>query len=440
MIRAATRIFTLMAQRYLPDAYVFALVLTIGVFGASILLKGHSFLETTTFWGDGFWNLLSFSMQMTLVLVTGFALAKTKALGALLSRLAKLPKNQNQAVLLVTLGSCFACYINWGFGLVVSALLAVEVAKELKRINYGLLIASAYSGFLVWHGGLSGSVPLKLTDPNLQIQNLMSRSSIGLDESIFSFFNLKLTFITVAGLALINFLMSRLGGEKEVGPLELYEDKQEDQKNNDSFASKLEGSALLGTGLGLLFIIYSINRMLSNLSVDLNFVIFLFLGIGTLLHLRPNSYLSAFKESLGGASGIILQFPFYAGIMGVMNDSGLAEDMSNFFVSISNERTFYFFSYLSAGVVNFFVPSGGGQWVIQGPIILEAAQSFGNAIDPVKASMAIAWGDAWTNMIQPFWALPLLAAGKCPLRDMMGYSAVIFFVIGLIQGLVFLFI
>lgn len=438
MIRGATRFFTLIAQRFLPEAYVFALLLTLLVFVGSILGKGHSFLETTRYWGDGFWNLLSFSMQMTLVLVTGFTLAKTKAVGGLLSRLASLPKSQSQAVFVVTLGSIVTCYINWGFGLVCSALLAVEVAKKLRRINYGLLIACAYSGFLVWHGGPSGSIPLKLTDPSVEIQSLISKSSVPLEESLFSGFNLALLFATVLGLLLINTWMSKTGGEREI---ELSEDlarKKEEGKN--TLAERLEGSWALGIGLGALFLIYAWQKLALGSSADLNLVIFLFLGLGIILHTTPKKFMSAFQESLGGAWGIVLQFPFYAGIMGIMNSSGLAADMSNFFVSIATEDTFYLFAYLSAGIVNFFVPSGGGQWVIQGPIILEAASNIGGSVDPVKAAMAIAWGDAWSNMVQPFWALPLLAAGKCALKDMMGYCALIFLFIGVVQASIFYFI
>jgi short-chain fatty acids transporter len=164
----------------------------------------------------------------------------------------------------------------------------------------------------------------------------------------------------------------------------------------------------------------------------MNIMIFVFLILSMIFNLTARSFLFSFNNSVKDSSGILLQFPFYAGIMGMMASSGLAASMSEFFVSISTENTFFLYTYISAGIVNFFVPSGGGQWAIQGPIILPVAKELGVSLS--KASMAIAWGDAWTNIIQPFWALPLLSIGKIKLKDMMGYCVIIFILVGLLTS------
>lgn len=434
MLKKLTGLFNTLAGRYLPDAYIFALILTIIVFGLGVLVAGKSPSEMTMYWGNGFWNLLAFSMQMAMILLAGFALAKSEPVKRLLCKLALLPKNNTQAVLMVTVCSSIACYINWGFGLVSSALLATEVARTLKRVNYGLLISSAYSGFLLWHGGLSGSIPLKLTEPSKAIQEILGVDKIGVEHTLSSSLNVTLLLATFLAITLLNYMMAK--DTSKVGELNIEQEKQEYKENRERTpASRLESSWILNGLVSLIFLAFVLLHFKNGGGLSLNMMIFIFLGVGIVLHGRPSSYLEAFNDSVKGSSGILLQFPFYAGIMAMMSSSGLASMMSEFFISISNSDTFLFFSYISAGIVNFFVPSGGGQWAVQGPIILPAAKALG--VNLADASMALAWGDAWTNMIQPFWALPLLAAGRCRLKDMMGYSAIVFLLVGLVQSVIF---
>lgn len=438
MIAALPRMFTGLAQKYLPDAYLFALILTFIVFACGIAFQGATPMEMVGHWGDGFWTLTEFSMQMAMILIAGFTLAKTSAVQKILKALASLAKTNTQAVAIVTVVSCLACYINWGFGLVCSALLALELAKTVRKVNYGLLISSAYSGFLVWHGGISGSIPLKLTDPQDSIKAIIGVDSIPLGDTLYSGLNLTLLISTVVVLLALNLLLSR--DQDQVAEVFLSSSEKSEEEGAkmvpQTFSEKLENSRLVNIAIGAFFLLYALRFFFKGGSLGLNMVIFLFLGLGVILHFRPIRFLKAFNGSVSGASGILLQFPFYAGIMGMMSSSGLAQSLSEFFISIADQDTFLFFSYLSAGIVNFFVPSGGGQWAIQGPILLPAAKGLG--VDFAQASMAIAWGDAWTNMVQPFWALPLLAAGRCKLRTMMGYSAMVFLVIGALHSAIFL--
>ncbi|MCO4754876.1 MAG: short-chain fatty acid transporter [Bacteriovoracaceae bacterium] len=436
-MRTIARMFTSITKKYLPDAYIFALLLTLVVFVAGIVFMGHGPVAMVKFWGDGFWNLMNFAMQMALILVTGFTLAKTPLISKCLKKIASIPKNNVQAVLMVTFIACSACYINWGFGLIVSGLLALEVSKQLKKVNYGLLIASAYSGFLVWHGGISGSIPLKLTDPRDSIKAIIGSDFIGIEHTLYSNLNIILVVTTVATLLGLNAWMAKDDENIRVVEIEKEAVVDKDETPN-TFAAKVENSIVLNFIIVFLFLAYLVQHFINGGGIGLNMVIFIFLGLSIALHARPKRLLNAFNQSVDGASGIFLQFPFYAGIMGMMSASGLATALSELFISFSNQDTFLFFSYISAGVVNFFVPSGGGQWALQAPIILPAAKALG--VDFANASMAIAWGDAVTNMVQPFWALPLLAAGKCSLREMMGYCAIIFIGVGLVQSIIFLFI
>lgn len=438
MLRTAPKIFTNLAQKWLPDAYLFALSLTFIVFASGVFISGKAPMEMIGFWGDGFWNLLRFSMQMALILVFGFTLAKTTLVSIGLKKVAGLARNNVQAVVVVTAGSIVTSYINWGFGLVCSALLAVELAKRLQKVNYGLLVSSAYSGFLVWHGGLSGSIPLKLTDPDPSMQTILGADSMGIESTLYSGLNITLLLATILALLTVNALMARDSSqEREIKPEEIKpEEAPKDRPQvGETFAAKLENSKLASFGIGAFFVLYCASHFLGGGSLNLNIVIFIFMGLAVILHVRPLKFLSAFNESVESCAGILLQFPFYAGIMGMMSSSGLAASLSEFFISIADKNTFLGLSYLSAGIVNFFVPSGGGQWAIQGPIMLPAAKELGAGL--ADTSMAIAWGDAWTNMVQPFWALPLLSAGKCKLKDMMGYSAIVFLTVGAVHLAVF---
>lgn len=437
MIAALSNIFTKIASRYLPDAFVFALILTFVVFICGVLV-GNSPGQMIDYWGNGMWNLMSFSMQMSLILITGFTLAKTPLISKILHKTASLARGQKSAIFLVTLVSIISCFINWGLGLIVSALFAIEVAKKLKTVNFALILASAYSGFLVWHGGLSGSIPLKLTSPSNNIKEILDIDAVGLNQTIYSSMNLWLLLTTVITLIVINILMH----DQEKVVVFNYEDdyeKPNDETNfdNSTIASKIENSFWIFGLIGFMGLSYLIRYFYLGGSFNLNIMIFLFLMLAIMLNGTPKRFLHNFNNSVKDSSGIILQFPFYAGLMGMMSQSGMAKELSEFFVSISSEKTFLLFTYLSAGVVNFFVPSGGGQWAVQGPIILPAAKSLG--IDMAKASMAIAWGDAWTNMVQPFWALPLLSIGKVALKDLMGYLVVILVSTGVVSSLVLLF-
>lgn len=436
-------------QKYLPDPYIFCAVLTFIVFLGAMIFTKQSPLRIIGHWTNGFWSLLAFSMQMALVLVTGHTMASSKIFKNFLSTLASKLTSPKQAIVVVTLVSAIACILNWGFGLVIGAIFAREIAKKIKGIDYRLLIASAYTGFLVWHGGLSGSIPLQVASDSVaalskQTAGAMT-ANIPTSETIFSPMNLFIIGGLLIALPLINRAMYPSDDEVVVVDPKLLEDREESSfksQHDMTPAEKIENSKVVSIILGIMGWIYIIQYFITKgFNLNLNLVNFIFLFTGILLHGTPRKFLDAFLEATKGASGILLQFPFYAGIMGIMtgvNEDGvsLAIIMSNFFVNISTPKTFPLFSFLSAGLVNFFVPSGGGQWAVQAPIIMPAGLEIG--VSTAKSAMAIAWGDAWTNMVQPFWALPALGIAGLGAKDIMGYCLIVLLCSGLIISAGFL--
>ena len=335
-------------------------------------------------------------------------------------------------------------------GLIAGALLAREVAKRVPTVDYPLLIASAYSGFVIWHAGLSGSIPLQLAEgyklfAGTEQEMVLTASTA---DTIFHPMNIIMCCVILLVMPFVNYAMHPDRDHAITIDPTLLQDEEDKTYEVKTPADKMEHSRILWIILvvaGFAYIIYYFATLEEGKNIasalNLNIVNFIFLFLGILLHGDLRRYVDAIGEAAAGASGILLQFPFYAGIMGMMtvrNDAGvcLAGVISDFFVSISTSVTFPMWTFLSAGIVNFFVPSGGGQWAVQGPIVMPAAPQLG--VEPGRAAMAIAWGDQWTNMIQPFWALPALGIAKLSARDIMGYLVIVTLFVGVVACLGFL--
>ncbi|MBD3586571.1 short-chain fatty acid transporter [Salinimonas sp. HHU 13199] len=435
MLHAAARPFVKLVDRYLPDPYIFVLLLTLVVFLAAMLVEQQSPDAVIMQWGEGFWGLLTFSMQMLLVLVSGFMLASTPLVKGILDKLASLARTPGSAIILVSLVSLSASWLNWGFGLVVGALFAKALARRIQ-VDYRLLVASAYSGFVVWHGGLAGSVPLTIAT-----EGHFTASQIGVistSDTIFASFNLILLAVLFVTIPLVNRLM--LPNERD----SVYVDTQKIQESgmpdasNERPADKLENSMILAQLVGFSGLSYLAFYFVDGGGLNLNIVNFLFLFSAIVLHGTPRRLLHSLQQAIQGGAGIVIQFPFYAGIMAVMVQSGLAQSMSQWLISFASAETLPVLSFISAGIVNIFVPSGGGQWAVQAPVILPAAQHLGAEIN--RVAMAVAWGDAWTNLIQPFWALPVLAIAGLKARDIMGFCLVQLLITGVIISAVLMWV
>jgi short-chain fatty acids transporter len=445
-----------LSERFVPDPFVLALLLTLvtlvlGVaFGEA--LAAQSLPQRLEALGAGWFaefydtGLMKFALQMVIVLVTGHALALSGPVRRAIEKLTGFASTPGAAVVIVALVACAASLIQWGLGAIVGAFMAREMgrafAKQGTKVHYPLLGAAGYAGFLVWHGGFSGTAPLKVAEEGHFLVDVVG--VIPITQTLFSPLNLA---VVGTLLVLIPFLFWRLmpRDPDQMVPYPLDEeeapavDAQTSAEAPRGVVEVLEETRSLNLVIGALLVgalgLYFSDRGLSGW--DLDSINLLFLTLGILLHPSPSSYVAAIVDGVKGAAGIILQFPFYFGILGLLKASGLIEQVANFFVDISTADTFPIFTFLSGGIVNFFVPSGGGQWSVQGPVMMQAVESLGVA--PEKAIMALAYGDAWTNMLQPFWALPLLGIMGLRAKDIIGYTAFVMFVTGpVIMALLYL--
>tara|TARA_R110002124_G_scaffold192970_2_gene360198 strand:- start:23782 stop:24681 length:900 start_codon:yes stop_codon:yes gene_type:complete len=291
-----------------------------------------------------------------------------------------------------------------------------------------LLIASAYSGFIVWHGGLAGSIPLTIATEGHFTADVIG--IIGTSETIFAFFNLAIVVALFIIVPLVNRLMLPEERDSVYADPKILDDEPDTSVVISRPADYLENSRILAWLIGFSGIAFVFQYFIAGGGLNLNIVNFMFLFIAIILHQTPKRLLASLNEAVKGGAGIVIQFPFYAGIMSVMTASGLAASISAGFVSIATAESLPFWSFLSAGLVNIFVPSGGGQWAVQAPVMLPAAQELG--ADIPRVAMAVAWGDAWTNLLQPFWALPVLAIAGLKAKDIMGYCLMLLIITGII--------
>ena len=431
-----------LVQRWLPEPFIFAILLTFVAAVIAMPVCHQTPIEVVEHWGGGVWNLLAFAMQMALVLVCGSALAAAPAVKRSISALARVPKTPAGAIALVTVVSALACWLNWGFGLIVGVIFAKEMARQLQGIDYRLLIASAYSGFVVWHAGLSGSIPLTMATPGdalVKATNGALTAPIPVGQTILDPHNLVMVLLVIIGITLANTLMHPKQGAVTVDPALLEEDAITHHSSliaKPTPAQRMEQSPVLSWLIGLLLMAYLVLKLgFRGGQLDLGTVIMIFLALGLLLHGTPVAYVRAFGKAATGAAGIILQFPFYAGIMGIItgvgaSGIGLGNVLADACIRISTPTTYPLLTFLCAAILNMFVPSGGGHWAIQAPIMFTAGADLG--VDPGLTGTAIAWGDAWTNLIQPFWALPALAIAKLSAKDIMGYCLIDLLITGAI--------
>ena len=439
MFQKIIKVCVKLVQKYLPEPFVFAVVLTLVAAILAMPICHQTPIEVVEHWGNGVWGLLAFAMQMALVLVCGSTLAAAPVVKRGISAMASLPKKPAGAIALVTGVSAVACWLNWGFGLIVGVIFAKEIARKLPGVDYRLLIASAYSGFVVWHAGLSGSIPLTMATPGDALSNATNgvlTSPVPVSQTILNPYNLCIVALVIVALVVVNSLMHPKQNAITVDPALLVEDEVPASGKSNTPAEKMENSRLLSIVIACLGLGYLILKLFfRGGSLDLNSVIMLFLFVGVVLHGTPLAYVRAFTKAAAGAAGILLQFPFYAGIMGIITGVGASgicfgTVISNACISISTPTTYPLLTFLCAAILNMFVPSGGGHWAIQAPIMFAAGANLG--VDPGLTGTAIAWGDAWTNLIQPFWAIPALAIAKLNAKDIMGFCIIDLLVSGLI--------
>lgn len=431
-------------EKIIPSPFVIAVFLTFLTIALALVFGDFTtsesrFVSVMKFWEKGIWNndLLVFGYQMMLILVLGHILVLSKPMSKLTDLLTNHVHSTTSAVVLVSVTTMLVAFFNWGLGLIFGAIMARKVADaSLKRgfaINYPLVGASGYVGLMIWHGGISGSAPLKVAEEG-HIQSLMQGVStqevvsqlphlISTGETVLSWWNLLIFGVLLIIIPLSLYFLAKKSGTK---PVNLPQNHSVTESEENTSTNRIENSKIAALSFGgilLLAFIIQYFDALKSLIITPNMLNFFMLGLGIVLHGSFRSYANALGEAISGASGILIQFPLYFGIMGIMKDAGMVTMISNFFISFSNEITLPLFTFFSAGLVNIFVPSGGGQWALQGPIIIDAALQLDVSLP--KMVMALSYGDQITNMLQPFWALPLLAITKLKAKEILPYTVIL---------------
>lgn len=423
-------------EQLMPDPFVIAIALTAFVAVLAACLAPHGTPDVIlSSWYGGIFNILGFAFQMILILVTGHVLAHAPPVQAGLRAIVALAKTPAQAVVLTFLLAALASWLNWGFGLVVGALLAREVAKRM-RLDFAWLVAAAYSGWVIWASGLSSSIALsQATHGNaLNIVEKLTGELLGFDRTIFAGFNVIPTVLAVIVIP-IAFLMIRPADEDVVAftPSDEATAASSTGKIEGSIAQRMEQSrlpSLLIFVAGAAYLIMTWSK--TGVSLDINAMIFLFLVAGIALHGTPVAYVAAMRNAAKQTGPMMLQYPIYGGIMGIMTATGLAEVISKYFVAVANAHTLPFWSYVASLLITFLVPSGGGHWAVQGPFVVPAAVALHASVP--ATTMAVAMGEDVSNMLQPFWALPVVAMAGIGIQRVLGYTVMTFLIAGFIYG------
>lgn len=424
-------------QRALPSPFSIAVILTLLTYLLALFFTQRPENAGTVYsitllgyWETGFWELLEFTMQMTLILILGHALALTSFVNAIIDRFAGYCNNSAKAAFTISLLTILVSLINWGLCLVFGAIFARKVVETAKRrgwkLNYPLLGAAGYSGMMCWHGGFSGSAPLTVSGKEHFLMDDIGQ--IGIDQTLLSSMNIITSVLLILIIPLLFYFLGKKSAEKEIN-LPYFVQPNSNGNKLLTGAEKLDGAKWMAFLFGGIICLLAVRKLIISPStngwtfIDLNYINFFLFGLAIVLHGSFAKFINAIEEAVGGSVGIIIQFPLYAGIMGIMKYSGLGTLFSQGFMEISNVTTLPLFTFFSAAIVNVFVPSGGGQWAVQGPIVIEAAQNLEVSIP--KTIMALSYGDQLTNMLQPFWALPLLGITRLKARDILPYSFLI---------------
>jgi short-chain fatty acids transporter len=430
MLQKLASASTRWSTRWVPDAWVIAVILTIIAYFLGIFFTKSNSYQLIQYWGRGFWVLLSFGMQMCLIIMTGYILATTPVFSRILNGLAGVPKSPKGCIALMALVSLVLAWINWGLSIVGSAVFVRFLAKKQKGVDYRLLVATAYLGLgTMWHSGLSASAPLLVATPKHFLEKELG--IIPITETIFHPFNLLLALVILIALVIMGpFMHPKKGEQVEANPDLVkeagFEAPPKPKAADMTPALQLEHSPIINLIVGICGLIWLVwhfgQRGFAGINLDV--VNFAFLMVGILLHWTPASFLKAAQEGGSFIWGVVVQFPFYAGIFGIIQFSGLAEVMANWFTAIATKETYPFIVVWYSGILNYIVPSGGSKWAIEAPYIMQAAKQLG--VSNAMTVIAYAWGDMVTDVIQPFWAIPLLGVAKLGFRDIMGYCMVYF--------------
>ncbi|TCK64794.1 short-chain fatty acids transporter [Winogradskyella wandonensis] len=443
--------------KYMPSAYVFALLLTLITGILALTLTDAKPITVLEGWYDGFWKLLAFGMQIVLIIITAYCIAQSSPVKQGIDKLALVIKTPTQVYLTVIALGALLSLISFGM-VVITAILGRELALRIKGIHYPFLVACVYFSFNGWVCGLSSSIALLLnTDNNFLIESGILDQTISTSYSLGSTLNIAMIvlFVIVSPL-LMYLLIPKSAKGKELKDLTDTTETDDTSVKDEALSYKLPFKAVsdalnnagwLQLSVALLGVTYIVYHFIKN-GFDLNFniMIFIFLIAGMLLHITPMRYSIAMKRASSNISGILFQYPFYAGIMGIMMASGLGALISDALVTIATPKSYAFISYLTGGVINFAIPSAGGEFAVIGPSIINMVQELGANLSQTeitamtaRASMSVAYGESLSNLLQPFFLLivfPVMGKNiKIQARDVVGYLFIPFVALFVVQSL-----
>ena len=457
MINRLGQKFTDIFQKNMPTAFVFAILLTIIVSLVAFFWVGSTPLTIIESWYDGFWSLLEFGMQIVLIIITGYSIALSPIVKRTIDQLAEYISTPKQVYFFVILIGVLLSMISFGW-VVITSVLARELALRVKGVNYPFLIACVYFTMGSWVTGLSSSIPLLLnTENNYLIQANILTETIPTSYTLGSGLNFAMIvlFIVFASIMIlllvpkdgkIKELNHMLGSKHESEEISIKEEAESLKHSTKSLSDTLNNNIIIQmiiVVMGLSYIIYHFSTKGFNL--NFNIMIFIFLIVGLFLHKSPMRYAISMQRASSNVSGILFQYPFYAGIMGIMLYTGLGEKLAEILASLSTPENYAFFAYLTGGVVNFAIPSAGGEFAVVGPTILKSVMDISSGLTETqvtamisRASMSIAYGESLSNLLQPFYLLlifPVMGKGiKLQPRDVMGYLIIPFILFFIIQS------
>ena len=434
--------FTEWSLNWVPDSMVFVLVLTFIVFAMALGLTKSGPFELIDSYAGGFWKLLTFAMQLCILMVTGFVVADSKLVKRGIVALLDWPKTAKSTILLYCFVGGAVAWIHWGVGLMFCMIMGRELAirKRGLGIHYPFIAALAYAVVNVMCNGPSQSAPLLVATPGNFLEKMIG--VIPLTATALSPFLIALQlvlFVTIPVLAI--FLMPKKERATEMSEA-LYKEFTATLPIDDEKAlrpaERWDRSKILQSLLAVTILGWVANHVYTKGfgKLDLNSLNYAFLGLSLLLHGSPRSFMESVKKGVTTTPGVMIQFPMYAGVFGMISDSGLAAIITHWFVSISTPATYAWIVYLYTGLMDFFVPSGGSKFVIEAPYIIPAGQQLG--VPVAQIINAYSTGAQWANNLQPFWALPVLSAFRVRFQDILPFTFVIWLYAGIVSSVAFL--
>jgi short-chain fatty acids transporter len=427
MLWRLSRSFQFAADRYIPDSFVFCVILTLLAYGFGLMVGQTGPLDLAIGWYNGLWTMIAFAFQMSFMVVCCGAAAKAPAVERMLAAVARAPRAPAVAMVVLIVFGFVSSLINWAFSVILTPILAMQLSRNVKGLHFPLMIATGYSTMIIGQTWCPSASVYAL----VATKGHFLEKSIGVwtqDQTVYNPVNTVLFFVMVITIILLG-VFTRPPESELVGYVPKEEPAQAAAVETDqerTFADTMNQSRVLMWIIGvagLAVIGHSIVTKGIMKSLDFNFVIFLFLTLNAFLYNTPVKFVGAFKDMMRPAAEVMLQFPFYGGIMGVMTASGLGKVLAGLLIKIATVDTIYAWSFLSACFLNLFIPSQGGQWIVQGPILTEAALA-------LKANMPLVFnafvhGDEATNLIQPLYVIPALALVGMKLKEVWGFMAFI---------------